>query len=129
MLTLGLANIYSWQLSNSCHYLTIKIHPYISEILQISFTVFLQILQVLLQILQFISNISQEPHYFLIFRDLVTTYISSRNSQPNFPRKKHWRTFSWPGERPCWKLLKWYLVYLLNPLADFCCWDGISCLI
>ena len=40
-----------------------------------------------------ILNIFQEPHDFLILTGSVTTYISSRNKQPKFPRKKHGQTF------------------------------------
>ena len=39
-------------------------------------------------------------------------------SQPKFPRRKHWRVFSWSVERPSSKLLKWDLVYLLNTLGN-----------
>ena len=64
------------------------------------------------------SNIFQEPHDFLIFTDSETIYISSTSRQPKFPRKKHWRKFSWSGERPSSKLLKLDLVYLLYTFWD-----------
>ena len=48
----------------------------------------------------------------------MTIHISSRNSQPKCPRKKHRRTFFCSGERPLSKLMKWDLVYLLNTFEN-----------
>ena len=41
-----------------------------------------------------------------------------KSSQPKFLLKKHSRPFSWSGECPYSKLLKWDLVYLLNTFGN-----------
>ena len=72
-----------------------------------------------------ISNVFQEPHYFLIFIDLVAIYISSRISLPKLLCKNTDESFSDQGtfilkftEIGFGQLIK----YSRGPFfADFCC--------
>ena len=95
LLALQLTIIYRWQLSDISHQQTIKIHPYISRILQIFCT-------------QMFFSISFDK---CLFTQSVTQRLSFliKNIDGLFPDQK---------ERPSSKLLKQDLVYLLNTFGD-----------
>ena len=87
------------------------------------------IIMLLISLMKFLriwilSNIFQELQDFLIFADSLTIYITSRNSQPKFPRKNIDGRF--PDQGNVHPQNHWNWKYSCGPFsADFCSLEGI----